>query len=116
MSYRHGILVDYDVEVGGGGNTVTGKDIDALVKVVGKDLFLRLNEELELEMVPPALLDDRCFWQIESAGQNRPFLNVKTSYYINIGSSGCSVTESEVPLRFGNIQSKINFNLGYNDY
>ena len=116
ISYRKGILVDYEVEVGGGGNTITGKDIDALVKVVGRDLFLRLNEDLELEMVTPELLDDRCFWQIRSAGQNRPFLNVKTSYYINIGSSGCSVSKSEAPLRFGNIQNKINFNLGYNDY
>lgn len=117
LGYTEKIVINEDVEAGD--DIITDKDIKTLIQLKGQDKYLRLNESNRLEMVPASQLDDKCYWLIGSAGkQNRSFMNNNNTnpLYLDINNETYSFSDTEVILRYGNLQNNIYFSIGKDDY
>ena len=117
LQYRKNITVNEDVETGD--KNIQSKDIKTLIQLKDQDKYLRLNENNRLEMVPASQLDDMCYWLIGSAGgQNRSFLNNNNTQplYLHIDNNTYSFAETEQILRYGNLQNKMYFSIGKDNY
>ena len=117
LGYTEKIVINEDVETGD--KNIQNKDIKTLIQLKGQDKYLRLNESNRLEMVPASQLDDKCYWLIGSAGgQNRSFMNNNNTkpLYLDINNETYSFSDTEVILRYGNLQNKIYFSIGKDNY
>ena len=117
LGYTEKIVINEDVDPGD--KDIQNKDIKTLIQLKGQDKYLRLNESNRLEMVPASQLDDKCYWLIGSAGgQNRSFMNNNNTkpLYLDINNETYSFSETAVILRYGNLQNKIYFSIGKDDY
>lgn len=117
LGFTQKITIEEDVEAGD--KDIQSKDIKTLIQLKGHDKYLRLNESNRLEMVPAGELDDKCYWLIGSAGgQNRSFMNNNNTkpLYLNIEQGTYSFSENEVILKYGNLQNKMYFSIGKDNY
>ncbi len=71
-----------------------------IIKLVGEELYLSVNSNHQLIMVPASSFDEKCIWVLQSNGnQKRPIQNNATGKYIDTSSN--ITTDTDKKLTFG---------------